>query len=695
MTDSRSGSDAWGRRTRIRLAGLALALVTALILALLGPRPAVGDAWQKLFPRDFSQSQVELVVIDGESIAAVGPWPWPRYYLARLVEEIGARGAVAIGLDQLYPERDRLSPDLFVGLYPELPAAAADEVRRLRPFDDLFAEVIGRHPVVLGRAGVSADPGTPAKGPAPVEAEFAAPLPPSVTRYRHAVANIAEIDEVAAGHGIQNGPPDGDGIVRRLPLVADVAGQPTPGFALEIARVALGEERLKPVSTGGRLRAVALGSRFIPADRDGAFRPRLGPFPPGRIHSAADVLRQGFPADAFKGKVVLVGLAAEGSQDVVATPISTETYGVTVQAEAVDAVLRGGWLSRPLWAPALEWAAGLAIAFVTLLLVPFRNRRSLLLPLAALIAVPLASIVAFRFGSLLIDPLSPLAIGGAAAAGVFAMTFAEARRERERLRASLVEEQVAAAETAGELNAAHDIQIGMLPPRPRLAALDPRLDMDALLEPAKSVGGDFYDALRLGRNVIGFAVGDVTGKGLSAALFMTVSKALARSVMLREEGDLAAAAMMLDRELSRDDNPYMGVTMLIGFIDLATGAATLCNAGHENPLLIATDGSVADLKMEGGPPFCAVDNYPYPAERIRLAPGETLVLVTDGVTEARGADDSLFGHKRAVEAIRGAASAREASERLVAAVRAFEAGGDPSDDLTVVALRYLGPDTAA
>ncbi len=128
MTGSKSGSDARGRRTRIRLAGLAAALAAALFLALAGQgrmANAAFDVWQRISPRDLSATRVEVVVIDPESFAAVGPWPWPRYYLARLVEEIGARGAVAIGLDELFPERDRLSPDLFAALYPELPATTA------------------------------------------------------------------------------------------------------------------------------------------------------------------------------------------------------------------------------------------------------------------------------------------------------------------------------------------------------------------------------------------------------------------------------------------------------------------------------------------------------------------------------------------------------------------------------------------
>lgn len=243
---------------------------------------------------------------------------------------------------------------------------------------------------------------------------------------------------------------------------------------------------------------------------------------------------------------------------------------------------------------------------------------------------------------------------------------------------------------AGELQAARGIQLAMLPPRERLAALDPRIDLDALLEPARVVGGDFYDALRLGRHVIGFVIGDVTGKGISAALFMAVSRALTRSALLREEGDLASAATRLDRELSGEDNPDLGVTMLLGSIDLATGAVTICNAGHENPLLVTADGTICALEMEGGPPLCTVEAYPYPAERMRIEPGEMLVLVSDGATEARSPAGELFGRVRLIEALHGSRSASAAAERVRDAVRRFEDGAEASDDFTILALRYLG-----
>ena len=113
------------------------------------------------------------------------------------------------------------------------------------------------------------------------------------------------------------------------------------------------------------------------------------------------------------------------------------------------------------------------------------------------------------------------------------------------------------------------------------------------------------------------------------------------------------------------------------------------SAGHEHPLLVGVDGSVAIQKLDGGPPFCIVD-FPYPDEPMKLAPGETLVLLSDGVSEALDRTDALFGHDRLVAALKDKTNSTEMVEAIRVAVRDFEAGRDPTDDLTVMAVRYLG-----
>jgi adenylate cyclase len=667
---------------RILLAGVVALLLEAALSALSGEamRRPLFDWWQRSAPRDLSKTKVHVVLVDAESVAEVGPWPWPRYHMARLTEEIAARGPKAIGFDMTFPEPDRVRPDIFAALYPELSPAAAAEVHALPPMDGLYGQVISGAPVVLGRAGVADDGEDP--GQLIADPEIKGALPPHLASFPRAIANIPELESAGLGHGLLNGQPDSDGKVRRVPMLLKVGGRPMPSLSLELARVALDREE---IATGAR--HITVGDRRVPVDAGGDMLLRFGHFPPTQITSAVNVLRQGFPRDAFAGRIVLIGLSATGTPDIVATPLAAEAYGTLVQAQAVDAILRGGWLDRPAWAAPLEWTLGAALSLLVLLLAARRRWRWV--PLGVALLIPVGCWLAFDFTSLLIDPLRPLLLGGATAIGVAAATFVEARRERERLREALVQEQIASAATGAELQAARSIQLGMLPLRGDLASFDPRIDIDALLEPAKSIGGDLYDVIRIDADHAAFLVGDVTGKGVPAALFMALSKALAKSVVLRGMPSLADAAAILNEELMRDNSEMMNVTMLIGIIDLATGELMLMSAGHEDPLLIRPDGVIAIHKLDGGPPFCIVD-FPYPDEPLRLAPGETLVLISDGVSEAQDGEGALFGHQRLLDALKGQTTASGMVDAMRDSVRVFEDGTDPTDDLTVMAVRYLG-----
>ena len=228
----------------------------------------------------------------------------------------------------------------------------------------------------------------------------------------------------------------------------------------------------------------------------------------------------------------------------------------------------------------------------------------------------------------------------------------------------------------------------MLPPPEQLAALDPRLTVAAVLEPARSVGGDFFDVVRVDPTHLAFVIADVTGKGVPAAMFMALCKAMAKSAILR--ADLPSLAATIQAELSRDAADEMGLTMLVVLLDLDTGGASLVNAGHENPFLLRADGSLEEVALEGGPPFCVVD-YPWPVEELRMQRGDTLLLVTDGVTEAQDPDGRLFGRERLLAALGQArGSPRELVAGLLGAVRGFESTAAASDDLTLLAIRFEG-----
>lgn len=662
-------------------AAWALATLVAVLLSLAtGERTRnwLFDAWQRGSPRDLSASEVRIVMIDGESLRTVGPWPWPRYYLARLTEEIASRGAGVIGFDILFPEPDRLRPDLFVQFYPELGREAASELSALPPMDQLFGRVIGQAPVVLARAGSAADAATART--AAVDAPITGALPPEVGQWPAVIASLPELDEVALGHGLINGQPDPDGVIRSIPMVGRVGGETMPGLGLEMARVRLAAETVATTPT-----SVTVGDRNVSLDRQGRMRLRFGEFPPDAIISAEQLLARNVPDGYFRDKIVLVGLGAEGTADIVATPLAGEEFGLLVQAQAIDAILKGGWLHRPSWAEPAEWSVGLLLACLALVL----GRRALFL-VPAFLLLPAASWLLFLRESLLFDPVRPALIGGGALAGVALGLFGEARRERERLRDALVQERIAAAAAEGELRAARDIQLGMVPPRDSLAKIDPRLDVDALLEPARSVGGDLYDCALIGPDMIGFAIGDVTGKGVPAALFMAMSKALLSSALYRERGALAKAVGAINRDLMRSNEEAMSVTMIVGQIDLASGMVSLVCAGHEDPYVVQHGRTVRRCRLEGGPPLGMVE-YDYPVETIRLAEGETLVLATDGITEAQDVAGQLYGRDRlALKLQEAGPPARAICEAIRDDVRRFEGHEDPTDDLTVMAVRFLG-----
>jgi adenylate cyclase len=683
MTALNSPSD--GRRASAATAAIVLfGGLLGILLSLLIGEPArrlLFDGWQQVSPRPIATDRVAVVLVDPDSLASVGPWPWPRYYLARLTEEIARQQPRAIGFDMIFPEADALNPAQFVALYPELPEAGRSALGALPTMDSTFAKPIAASPVVLGRLGIDGNGSDPAQ--LMVDPEVTGPAPPRSLRYPQVLTSIAELDDVALGHGMLNGPPDDDGIVRSIPLTVTAGKRVLPGFAADLARIAAGAPTLH--WQGDHLR---LGDRLIPADRQARMALRFGEFPNAATHSAALVVAGEAPRNAFTGKVVVIGLGAEGSADVVSTPVVTEGYGAFVQAQAVDAILNGAWLSRPAWVVAAEWASG-ALLVLLVMMAGLHRRRWFAMAATMVVALPLVSWLTFDRGQMLFDPIRPSAMAIGAALALQSLLFVRARAERSRLAAALVEQRVTSARQEGEMEAARTIQLGMVPSAAKLAALDARLDVSGLLSPARSVGGDFYDAVALDGDRVLLVIGDVAGKGIPAALYMALSKGLAKSFLSREGVGLEAAARALNRELLRDADDAMGVTMLMGILNCTNGELAMINAGHENPIVREPGEAARSIALRGGPPLCVCD-FRYEQETIILAPGTMVALITDGVTEAQDAGGNLFGSARAVDAVSASsgAGAQDAVHALVKAVRAFEGGAEPSDDLTIMAVGY-------
>jgi sigma-B regulation protein RsbU (phosphoserine phosphatase) len=236
-----------------------------------------------------------------------------------------------------------------------------------------------------------------------------------------------------------------------------------------------------------------------------------------------------------------------------------------------------------------------------------------------------------------------------------------------------------------ELRVARDIQSSMLPPAGVLFPDRPEVDCAASMEPAAEVGGDFYDAFFLDERYLFLAVGDVAGKGIGAALFMARSLALLRSESLRRRSPSELLARV-NEALVNDQATF--VSLFCGVLDCWSGTLRYANGGGLAPWLLA-GGRWTRLPMPRGLVVGAMPAFAFESARARLAPGDTLVLFSDGVTEATSPSGELFGEARLRGVLEeaGPSSAPDLVGRVRGAVSAFAAGAPPADDLTLLVVR--------
>ncbi|MES2127908.1 MAG: SpoIIE family protein phosphatase, partial [Pseudomonadota bacterium] len=370
--------------------------------------------------------------------------------------------------------------------------------------------------------------------------------------------------------------------------------------------------------------------------------------------------------------------------------------GVDVHAQLIESFFDGRFLQRP---DAMRWYEVGAFAVCSLFFIIFMPRMRL--RLAGLLGI-LLSLLAFGSGGMLFWRYGLLfdAAGVWSASMVVGFTlittmFSAAVRDRKRSERALQLAREAAAKAAGELGAARRIQMASLPVPATAFPNERRFALDALLEPAREVGGDLYDFFMLDADRVFFLIGDVSGKGLPASLFMVVAKALSKSIALRSTADIAQIMNHANAELLRENPEMLFVTSVAGILDARSGEVVLCNAGHDAPRRIDMQGRIERLQSADGPPLCVVDDFVYPVQRYQLRPGECLCLTTDGITEAMNEAGDLYGNERLDELLARASDGHGLNPTaLVRAVRedvrTFVGAAEPSDDLTLLVLCWKG-----
>ncbi|MEI6057251.1 MAG: SpoIIE family protein phosphatase, partial [Lentisphaerota bacterium] len=240
-----------------------------------------------------------------------------------------------------------------------------------------------------------------------------------------------------------------------------------------------------------------------------------------------------------------------------------------------------------------------------------------------------------------------------------------------------------------ELSIAREIQRSIVPHN--FPAVK-EFELYAELLPAREVGGDLYDFFFIDNTHLCFAIGDVSGKGVPAALFMAITKTLLRAkISLHSNPDEVIRAM--NNDLFRDNESVMFVTFFLCILNIQTGELECCNAGHNPPLLYKSGKEFEYLTTDNpSPPIGILEDAEYSTQKIKLFPEDIFFLYTDGITEAMNNQDSQFSDEKLLEIMSNNKNKPviEIVNNVISAVADHASGADQSDDITLLVLKYKG-----
>lgn len=284
----------------------------------------------------------------------------------------------------------------------------------------------------------------------------------------------------------------------------------------------------------------------------------------------------------------------------------------------------------------------------------------------------------------------PMALANAGGMAVFALIIANLRKER-KVQAERDSFLVAKERIEGELQAARDIQMNMVP---HVFSEDPpwpEYCLYATVKPAREVGGDLYDFFPLGHRHLFFAIGDVSDKGVPAALFMAMTKTLLKGLS-RADHPPSELLERVNFQVSTDNDALMFCTLVCGVLDVQTGEVAFANAGHNPPLIRRADGATEFVHLPPGIVLGVDPSARFETEIVCLGPGDTVVLYTDGVTEAMNSEHVLFAEQGLEDTVRerGDADPEELVAAIADAVTGFASSEPQSDDITLLVVRFYG-----
>ncbi len=620
-----------------------------------------------------------LAGIDESSIERFGRWPWDRAIHGDLCTLLAAAEVKVLAFDLFFPE----------------PGPSAED-------DAYFGEAAATLTSFV--SGASAESGLPdgfTNPPGvtqPIKRVFGDPSHVLTTR-----GALTPIEPLASRthFGFVNAPPTTlDGVRRTLPLVIRVGDALYPNLTLQtLMRYWNVPESQVEVRLGDKI-ILHLGQRNIeiPITQRGElwlnYR-NINSFKIIGYDDLTSALGAHFVHNEpmaseiadVRGSIVVVGQVADGLTDLGPNPLQKIAPLVLTHLNGINSILMSDYLSViDFW----QWAVlvWLGVAWLSLFLLRRRaTRATILWPLFVVVAYVALAYALFAFQSISLPIALPVLGYIATNAGAIVFRWIEEQRNRRRVSEQLRKEAAARDLLEKELQIAHEIQASMLPRE--FFPERTEFDLYARMQPAKSVGGDLYDFFFVGEESLFFVIGDVAGKGVPAALFMTMALSNFRA-NATSGADPAAILARSNNTLAMQNRSCTFVTTFCGILNTRTGHVCYANGGHNPPVFFDGQGNVRFLEQEGialGP----MEDMPYCARELQLAPGEGLVLYTDGVTEAFNTQDDMYEESRLADAAKRfspGADSETFTKNLWDDLAKFTNGAPQADDITILTLRY-------
>ena len=632
------------------LFSLAAALLLTVLTGLGALRRA--DKWAQdwFFQKPgVSSGDIIIIGIDDDALAELGPYhTWSREIIASVLEKLAED-----------PEKKPAVTALDI-LYAGKSSASADS--RLAAAAGALGNVVTASMAEFGES-ISWENGH------------------AVSLYGDAVVGYEQPYEELRQRTTQghiNIMPDKDGIIRHALLYVEPegeTGESVCSMAAETARIYLeqkGEELVLP-----------------PVNRTGHFYIPYSALPGSYYDgvSVSMILSGNVPPDYWAGKIVLIGPCAAALQDAYFTSIdkSRPMFGVEIQANLIQSLLERKFRTEVPDPPQLILlfllCAGAVICFLRVRVIRGSAVCAGLTALYLFIAY-----ILYKSGyliHLLWLPCCMLILY------LLSLVLHYIRAVEERQQLALEKERINT-----EMALASRIQRGALvkdfPPFPERK----EFELYASMNPAKEIGGDFYDFFLIDDDHLGLVIADVSGKGSPAALFMMVSMALVRQAAMSRDNEFSPAKALKDvnRQICSRNPEEMFVTVWLGILEISTGKLTAANAGHEYPALKRADGRFELVKDKHGLVIGAMEMAGYRQYELQMEPGSRLFVYTDGVAEALNEQNDLFGTGRMIDALRSCedGSPRKILETVGEAVKDFAGSAPQADDLTMLCLQYNG-----